>query len=137
MADLENSKWPPQKNLVFQLRQFSIFFHEIFMVWSLQGLIPSPMFLFWFTRDQFALISYNSVVRALVSLLRTVSSQFFFQKMPQTFDKFSSVKSNAKVPKNKKKKIRPLYYCKFTISSTSFCENVISETSWFENSSFF
>ena len=26
MADLENSKWPPQKNLVFQLRQFSIFF---------------------------------------------------------------------------------------------------------------
>ena len=93
------------------------------------------MFLFWFTRDQFALISYNSVVRALVSLLRTVSSQFFFQKMPQTFDKFSSVKSNAKVPKNKKK-IRPLYYCKFTISSTSFCENVISETSWFENSSF-
>ena len=35
MADLENSKWPPQKNLVFQLRQFSIFFHEIFMVWSL------------------------------------------------------------------------------------------------------
>ena len=34
MADLENSKWPPQKNLVFQLRQFSIFFHEIFMVWS-------------------------------------------------------------------------------------------------------
>ena len=35
MADLENSKWPPQKNLIFQLRQFSIFFHEIFMVWSL------------------------------------------------------------------------------------------------------
>ena len=29
MADLENSKWPPQKNLIFQLRQFSIFFHEI------------------------------------------------------------------------------------------------------------
>ena len=28
MADLENSKWPPQKNLVFQLRQFYIFFHE-------------------------------------------------------------------------------------------------------------
>ena len=28
MADLENSKWPPQKNLVFQLRQFSIFFHQ-------------------------------------------------------------------------------------------------------------
>ena len=35
MADLENSKWPPQKNLIFQLRQFSIFFHEIFMDWSL------------------------------------------------------------------------------------------------------
>ena len=35
MADLENSKWPPQKNLVFQLRQFSIFFHENFMDWSL------------------------------------------------------------------------------------------------------
>ena len=31
MADLENSKWPPQKNLIFQLRQFSIFFHENFM----------------------------------------------------------------------------------------------------------
>ena len=35
MADSENSKWPPQKNLIFQLRQFSIFFHEIFMDWSL------------------------------------------------------------------------------------------------------
>ena len=35
MADLENSKWPPQKNLIFQLRQFSIFFHEISMVWCL------------------------------------------------------------------------------------------------------
>ena len=35
MAALENSKWPPQKNLIFQLRQFSIFFHEIFMDWSL------------------------------------------------------------------------------------------------------
>ena len=35
MADSKNSKWPPQKNLVFQLRQFSIFFHEIFMDWSL------------------------------------------------------------------------------------------------------
>ena len=35
MADLESSKWPPQKNLIFQLRQFLIFFHEIFMVWSL------------------------------------------------------------------------------------------------------
>ena len=32
---LKNSKWPPQKNLIFQLRQFSIFFHEIFMDWSL------------------------------------------------------------------------------------------------------
>ena len=35
MADLENSKWPPQKNLIFQLRQFSIFFHEIPMDRSL------------------------------------------------------------------------------------------------------
>ena len=35
MADLENSKWPPQKKLIFQLRQFSIFFHENFMDWSL------------------------------------------------------------------------------------------------------
>ena len=35
MANLENSKWPPQKNLIFQLRQFSIFFHKIFMDWSL------------------------------------------------------------------------------------------------------
>ena len=32
---LKNSKWPPQKNLIFQLRQFAIFFHEIFMDWSL------------------------------------------------------------------------------------------------------
>ena len=31
MADLENSKWSPQKKLIFQLRQFSIFFHENFM----------------------------------------------------------------------------------------------------------
>ena len=31
MADLENSKWLPEKNLIFQLRQFSIFFHENFM----------------------------------------------------------------------------------------------------------
>ena len=31
---LKNSKWPPQKNLIFQLRQFSIFFHEIFIDWS-------------------------------------------------------------------------------------------------------
>ena len=34
MADLENSKWPPQKHLIFQLHQFSIFFHENFMDWS-------------------------------------------------------------------------------------------------------
>ena len=32
---LKNSKWPPQKKLIFQLRQFSIFFHENFMDWSL------------------------------------------------------------------------------------------------------
>ena len=30
MADLKNSKWPPQKNLIFKLCQFSIFYHEIF-----------------------------------------------------------------------------------------------------------
>ena len=35
MADSKNSKWPPQENLVFQLRQFSIFFHENPMDWSL------------------------------------------------------------------------------------------------------
>ena len=35
MADLKNSKWLPQKKLIFQLYQFSIFFHEIFMDWSL------------------------------------------------------------------------------------------------------
>ena len=35
MADLENSKWPPQKNIIFQLCQFSISFHEIPMDWSL------------------------------------------------------------------------------------------------------
>jgi hypothetical protein len=35
MADLKNSKWPPQKKLIFQLRQSSIFFHEIPMDWSL------------------------------------------------------------------------------------------------------
>ena len=35
MADLENSKWPPQKNLVFQLRQFSIFFYKNLKDWSL------------------------------------------------------------------------------------------------------
>ena len=29
MADLKNSKWQPQKKLIFQLHQFSIFFHEI------------------------------------------------------------------------------------------------------------
>ena len=34
MADLENSKWPPQKKLIFQLRQFSIFFRKNFMDWS-------------------------------------------------------------------------------------------------------
>ena len=34
-ADLENSKLPPQKNLIFQLRQFLSFFHEIIMVWVL------------------------------------------------------------------------------------------------------
>ena len=31
----KNSKWPTQKKLIFQLRQFSIFFHENFMDWSL------------------------------------------------------------------------------------------------------
>ena len=31
----KNSKWPTQKTLIFQLRQFSIFFHENFMDWSL------------------------------------------------------------------------------------------------------
>ena len=35
MAVLKNSKWPPQKNLIFQLRQFSIFFDEIPMDRSL------------------------------------------------------------------------------------------------------
>ena len=34
MADSKNSKWPPQKNLVFQLRQFSIFFF-----WKFYGLV--------------------------------------------------------------------------------------------------
>ena len=34
MADLENSKWPPQKNLIFQLHQFSIFFS-----WKFHGLV--------------------------------------------------------------------------------------------------
>ena len=29
----KNSKWPTQKNLIFQLRQFSIFLHENFMDW--------------------------------------------------------------------------------------------------------
>ena len=47
MTDLENSKWPPQKNLIFQLRQFSIFFHEILMDWFFQNLgketVPSFM----------------------------------------------------------------------------------------------
>ena len=36
MADLENSKWPPQKNLLFQLRQFSLSFPELFLCWSLR-----------------------------------------------------------------------------------------------------
>jgi hypothetical protein len=31
----KNSKWPTQKKLIFQLRQYSIFFHENFMDWSL------------------------------------------------------------------------------------------------------
>ena len=35
MADLKNTKWSPQKNLIFQLRQFSTIFYEIFMDWSL------------------------------------------------------------------------------------------------------
>ena len=35
----KNSKWPTQKNLIFQLRQFSIFFHENFMDWSLGYLL--------------------------------------------------------------------------------------------------
>jgi hypothetical protein len=28
------SKWPPKKKVIFQLRQFSIFFCENFMDWS-------------------------------------------------------------------------------------------------------
>ena len=31
----KNSKWPPKKKVIFQLRQFSMFFCEIFMDWSL------------------------------------------------------------------------------------------------------
>ena len=31
----KNSKWQHKKNLIFQLRQFSIFVHENFMDWSL------------------------------------------------------------------------------------------------------
>ena len=31
----KKSKWLTQKNLIFQLRQFSIFFLENFMDWSL------------------------------------------------------------------------------------------------------
>ena len=31
----KNSKWPTKKKLIFQLRQFSIFFLENFMDWSL------------------------------------------------------------------------------------------------------
>ena len=30
----EKSKWPTKKGLIFQPRQFSIFFHENFMDWS-------------------------------------------------------------------------------------------------------
>jgi hypothetical protein len=28
-SEKKNSKWPPQKNLIFQLRQSSIFFHGL------------------------------------------------------------------------------------------------------------
>ena len=31
----KNSKWPPKKKVIFQLRQFSIFFCENLMDWSL------------------------------------------------------------------------------------------------------
>ena len=31
----KNSKWPTKKKLIFQLRQFSIFFVDNFMDWSL------------------------------------------------------------------------------------------------------
>ena len=31
----KNSKWPPKKKVIFQLRQFSIFFCENFMDWVL------------------------------------------------------------------------------------------------------
>ena len=31
----KNSKWPPKKKVIFQLRQFSIFFCENFMDWFL------------------------------------------------------------------------------------------------------
>ena len=31
----KNSKWPPKKKVIFQLRQFSIFFSENFMDWVL------------------------------------------------------------------------------------------------------
>ena len=30
----KNSKWPTKKNLIFQLRQFSLFFRKNFMDWS-------------------------------------------------------------------------------------------------------
>ena len=39
MADLENSKWPPQKNLIFQLRQFSIFFCKNSRNWFLEKVV--------------------------------------------------------------------------------------------------
>jgi hypothetical protein len=31
-----NSKWPTKEKIIFQLRQFKIFFHENFMDWSLE-----------------------------------------------------------------------------------------------------
>ena len=47
----------------------------------------------------------------------------------------ATVKKVPTVPKNKK--IKPLYYCNFTIPSTSFYRKFIFETFRFENSSFF
>ena len=41
MAELENSKWPTQTNLIFQLRQSSIFFHENGLVVGLVELIDA------------------------------------------------------------------------------------------------
>ncbi len=34
IPEKNNSKWPPKKKVIFQLRQFSIFFCENFMDWS-------------------------------------------------------------------------------------------------------